>query len=99
MKKISFLFILIISFALFSCEDTNDPTTPLTQPAPIEVITPINYGNGVYYFGCTGKYFAASLSYFLTDSTKTLLSMAGNGTGAVGYEGGRDIGYFVVVKE
>lgn len=98
MKKSSFLFILI-TFLLFSCGKTNDPAKPLPQPVSIEVVTPIDYGNGVYYFNCNGQTFAASLSYFLADTTKTVLSISGNGTGGTGYRQGMDIGYFVIVKE
>lgn len=56
---------------------------------------PVNYGNGVYYFPVINAEFANSLSAFLKEhGNVTIVTIAGDGTGAYGY----DKGYFVVIK-
>ena len=59
------------------------------------VVKPINFGHGVYYFPCTKKVYAVSLSAFLSDGTKHIKAMAGDATKLYG----NDRGYFVVVEE
>jgi hypothetical protein len=56
---------------------------------------PLDYKNGVYYFGCTGAEFGNALSRFRVEHPDDeVVSMTGNGTGAYG----TDQGYFVVVS-
>ncbi len=87
-KLCSALFIITL---LLSCDDASEG--PIGNDKAI--IQPIGYGNGVYYFPCHERTFATSLANFLSDTSKQVLAITGDGTGGYGY----DIGYFVVVKQ
>jgi len=54
---ITIIFMVIISAGCLGNE--NNPNTAKKEDLK-EITIPIDYGNGVYYFGCTGKDFANS---------------------------------------
>lgn len=95
MKKILFIF---LSFLILSCQYNpgaeGGPVKEHEAPALNQIVKPIEYGNGVYYFNCTERQFAVSLADFLSDTTKSVQTMTGDGSS--GY--GSDAGYFVVIK-
>ena len=91
MNKLKLIIAIFgISLIMASCDD---PASfgPLDNSG--EITQPINYGNGVYYFCCTERKFARSLSSFLSDSSKHIKAIAGDGKGY----NGADQGYFVVI--
>jgi hypothetical protein len=95
MKKI-YLTLFFLSLLITQC---NDPASigpkPVKDPeSDVNIVSPINYGNNVFYFSCDERTFAMSLSQFLSDSTIEIEAMAGDGNGA----NGTDKGYFVVIK-
>lgn len=99
--KIS-LFLIFAALLFSSCGGpSNEPNegpsyhSPSKQITAFEPMTPVNYGNGVYYFSVIRKQFGISLSAFLADTSKQLISVTGDGTDSYGF----DQGYWVVVKE
>jgi hypothetical protein len=92
MKKIIFLLFVVILTA--SCNETSNNQSNDLNVA--ELINPVYYDNGVYYFDCSDKKFAESLSRFIEKSVVDSLeikSVVGNGSGLYG----KDNGYFVIV--
>ena len=83
------ILILIFGTLLVSCDTASD------GPKKAVVCSPVDYGNGVYYFPCMQEDFAISLSVFLADSSLIFKGMTGNGKGVYG----EDLGYFVVVEK
>jgi hypothetical protein len=94
MKKL-FLAIFVIAIFAVSCTADVKRTYKMETTKKVETVVPINYGNGVYYFRCTNNTFAKSLSLFLSDSTKKVKAVAGDGTGVNGY----NEGFFVIVEK
>lgn len=87
MKKNVLLKLTFIALAvILSAAACNENLEIFTKKAKF----PECYGNGVYYFDCTGKEFAQSLSNFLEDGKKiiTITNIHDNG--------GQD-GYLVIV--
>lgn len=82
MKKLPVFILLISCFILISCKKEVS-----------NIVKPTDYGNGVYYFPCHGEKFAKSLSFFLSDGTKYIQGITGDGSGARG----SDAGFFVVI--
>lgn len=97
MKKIYFLISILFLFA--SCESDYKSHHEQKNSNQLNITKPTNFGNGVYYFESRKEDFARSLSKFLSDGTKTVLAISGNGTEWGTYGSGSDIGYFVIVKE
>lgn len=94
MKNV-FFFAVIAVLALTSCSNASEGFDTSIQT--LETSKIVDYGNGVYYFKCTTKNFGTNLSLFLSDSTKTLISITGDATSMANH--GADNGYWVVVKK
>ncbi len=110
MKPSFLLFFIVASIVLYasvsSCDNDRvstlanegpyeQPIVPPEHVTALDPVTPVSYGNGVYYFDATERQFGISLSAFLADTTKQLLSITGDNTIGTGI----DQGYWVVVKE
>ena len=101
MKKLVLMAVMVI--ALISCDNKETKTIIGEDGKTYEVIVgreepqmATSFGNGVYYFDCSGKKFATSLSYFIEKNSELeLVSMTGDGNDTYG----RDAGYFVVFKK
>ncbi len=100
MKRNFLYFFIIASIVLYvsvsSCGNDRarsfakeGPYEQLENVPALDPVTPVSYGNGVYYFDATKRQFGISLSAFLADTTKRLLTVTGDGPN----------GYWVVVKE
>jgi hypothetical protein len=88
MKKILIMLSLVILIA--GCDSANK----VGNVAMISA-SPIDYGNGVYYFSKTQASFGNALSAFIKSNPELeITAIAPNGTG--GY--GADVGYFIVTK-
>jgi hypothetical protein len=88
------LAIAILAVALFTACDpvASDPEAI----SKVTVMTPLNYGNGVYYFPCWEAQFGKSLSDFIDRNPNLeFVSMAPNDRVSHGYT----TGYFVVFRE
>ncbi len=92
--KTTALAFLIYAFFLQGCVPRNDSEQGPSDK--VTIVTPIDYGHGIYYFNCTERMFATSLSAFLgNDSTIQILSITGDGT----TDDGEDKGYFVIIRK
>lgn len=89
MKKIVFVVMAILILSFTACENSSY----VESTKPVKIITPVAYGNGVYYFHCIRVEFATSLSKFIADGNKKVVAIAGDGTDLDSF----DCGYFVVV--
>ena len=88
MKKVFLAGLLLI--ALNSCNNEGGKSTQESI-----VVSPVSYGNGVYYFKCTERTFAISLADFIEKSVNNNQELkAISPDGAVS---GNDKGYFVVI--
>lgn len=97
MKKILAGLCLILIISIFSCKEaaSKGVDTPITNKEASDTSTVLYYGNGVYYFYSTNKEFGVALSSFLSDSSKQVLSVTGDGTDSYG----EDRGYWVVITK
>jgi hypothetical protein len=96
MKKIAIFCFLIICLVFTSCQFDKNNRTWNGPRGGTEIVLPAYYGNGVYYFGCTGVQFAMSLASFIGDSGKHVSTISGDGTGN---QAGKNSGFFVVVDD
>lgn len=88
-----FIFASILLSYVTSCDNQwgGNPTKGPNSDISFKIIKPISYGHGVYYLECDdGKTFGASLSNFLSDTSKHVVSLV---------RGGDWGGYWIVVKE
>jgi hypothetical protein len=94
MKKL-FAIVLFCALCFVGCRCNSAAGAP-NESDFASVTEPVSYNNGVYYFDCTGKDFAVSLSKFLQKQGPGLevKAMSSDGT-SIFY--GRNQGYFVVV--
>ena|SRR6476620_3150655 len=99
-----FIFCSIALISAFSSCDSGSSNAanegpsyhaPAGQETAFEPMAPVDYKNGVYYFATTRRQFGISLSVFLADTTRHLISITADGTGMDGL----NVGYWVVVKE
>lgn len=106
MKK--YLILITVIFLMYGCD--NDPArgpvmSETKSPEPIssvstnEMESPIDYGNGVYYFPCTGRVFAIALSKFKTDTSIVITSVATDVNGSFSGISNGSEGYFVTVEK
>jgi hypothetical protein len=82
--------IVMVTISCISCKDEKvQPTTS------VQIVAPVDFGNGVYYFECKQAQYGASLSFFIGLHTELeLIAMA-----ADDYQGyGQTKGYFVYFK-
>ncbi|MBI4991730.1 MAG: hypothetical protein HZB99_00740 [Candidatus Harrisonbacteria bacterium] len=85
------VFPLLAVALLAACDAAKDPNNIKKSGC-----TPLDYGNGVYYFPCIEANFANALSTFLKNFPMMEVSaMTGNGNGSYGH----NMGYFVVVRK
>ncbi len=91
MKIVKVIVLCFIAISLFGCNGPgNKEKVNNTQ-----IVEPVNYGNGVYYFYAAEATFGNSLSKFIAKNpTLEVVAMTGNGTASHGH----DDGYFVVFK-
>ena len=95
MKKVLLTFLIVICFGVISCRYDNSASNGSSlDRTEIPIIDPIDYGNEVYYFACTGRKFGASLSSFLSEKKKQVCAITSDVTGS----DGQNIGYFVVLE-
>ena len=94
MKKLIIAIILItVVFFIAGCSIAQNPEN---VGKTNEIIMPIDYGNGVYYFSCRAAKFGNSLSFFIKQNPSLKFAgMAGDGTGIYGL----DIGYWVIFEK
>ncbi len=94
-KTVLFLVLFFVAFiVLNSCSKTSKRDSKETE---IAIVTPSDYGNGVYYFAVNKKTFAVSLSAFIAglDESLEIKAITGDGT----WGNGIDKGYFVIVAK
>jgi len=87
-------YLWIISILFLTLTMSCNCSSPAPKNFDFTPVEPINFGRGVYYFPAIENEFGQSLTVFLLDSSKHVVAMTGDGTGA----GGFDQGYWVVVK-
>lgn len=92
MKK-SFIFLFFCTLIFMGCSAAHTGPRPDDQS---RIVSPVDYGNGVYFIDARDRDFAVSLSAFLSDTSRHLICVTGNG-GADG--AGDDHGYFVIIEQ
>lgn len=101
MKRSDLVYVVLVVLLLFIIGDRffseiNEPEkssnvnpSNLTQT---EVIRPVNYGNGVYYFSSRPENFGLDLSNFLQDNPGEVSAISNDDRSPF-------LGYFVVIKK
>ncbi|MDO8524220.1 MAG: hypothetical protein Q7R99_01165 [bacterium] len=94
MRKIAILIsLMVLVLIICGCGSNAGKETKVNST---ETISPVNYGNGVYYFAATQAAFGNSLSKFIANhSNLTLISIADDSTDQ---PYGVNCGYFVVFR-
>jgi uncharacterized lipoprotein NlpE involved in copper resistance len=90
MKKI--VTFALLGFLLIGC---NNPSKGPSESESTSSCLPVRYGDKVYYFPCTQRYFGTALNEFLmNDTTRKVAAITGDSRGAYG----TNRGYFVVIE-
>lgn len=84
--------LFVCALSVFACAGSASDSGDVKKNSSAKYI---DYGNGVFYFPCTGDDFGNALSKFITGHPKcTVSSMASDGA----HISGIDAGYFVVCQ-